>query len=111
MPRKLYDSRPRAARAYEEEFWDAGGHPEPTVETREAGWEPTGLLDQYGSPIMAYSGPDPIGFLWHDENGSLKPRHLFDEDNQQEEGRDLASSPDPEDPEEDREDDLEMWRR
>lgn len=49
---------------------------DPTVFEEEGPeWEPTGLLDSSGQPIMAYLGRrDPIGFLWHDENGELRPR-------------------------------------
>ena len=40
--------------------------------------EPSGLLGPDGQPILRYvPRKDPIGFLWHDEEGSLRPRHYF----------------------------------
>lgn len=34
----------------------------------------TGVLDQYGNKIVYTIIKDPIGFLWHDEEGNLLPR-------------------------------------
>ena len=30
-------------------------------------WQPTGILDADGSPMQVYVGPDPIGFVWFEE--------------------------------------------
>ena len=49
-----------------------------TVYEEEPAWEKTGLVDETGEPIWSYRGKDQIGFLWFDEDGSLKPRHEFD---------------------------------
>lgn len=35
----------------------------------------SGLLFEDGSPIMHYYVKEPLGFLVHDEDGSLRPRH------------------------------------
>jgi hypothetical protein len=41
----------------------------------------TGLVTEAGEPIMAYPpGRLPIGFLWRDEDGNLRPKHEFFED-------------------------------
>ena len=41
----------------------------------------TGLVTETGDPIMAYPPSRlPIGFLWHDEEGNLRPKHEFFED-------------------------------
>ena len=45
------------------------------VETCEPYQQETGLLDEYGRPIYVIVGPDPLGFLWEDEYGDLRPRH------------------------------------
>ena len=37
----------------------------------------TGVLDANGNPILYEIIPEPIGFLVHDENGSLTPRHVL----------------------------------
>lgn len=47
----------------------------PIVEYAEGDWEPTGLLGPTGEPVMAFVGPEPLGFLWHDEEGCLRQRH------------------------------------
>ena len=41
----------------------------PTIDVFEADekWQSTGILDADGSPIQAYVGPDPIGFVWFEE--------------------------------------------
>lgn len=41
------------------------------------GWVDSGLVNEYGQPIMSFRGKDPIGFLWHDEDGALRPRHTL----------------------------------
>lgn len=40
-------------------------------------WRETGLFLPDGSPIEMRVGPDPIGYLWHDDNGELRPRTDF----------------------------------
>lgn len=38
----------------------------------------SGILDAQGNPILYSIQRRPIGFLWHDEDGNLRPRHLFE---------------------------------
>lgn len=62
-------------------FHDEFGVPAATL-VIDSGEDPervdSGLPDQFGKPIMVFVRPrDPLGFLWHDDNGALRPRHEF----------------------------------
>ena len=41
----------------------------PTIDVyvSEDHWQFTGLLDAEGQPLQAYVGPDPIGFVWFED--------------------------------------------
>lgn len=46
----------------------------------EGEWVETGLVDESGQPIMRFVPPSnlPVGFLWHDEEGNLRPSQDFE---------------------------------
>ena len=57
-------------RAGSDEWYDDTRDEGPkTIDVYEADthWEPTGILDPDGQPMQAYVGPDPIGFVWFED--------------------------------------------
>lgn len=54
----------------DEGFWSEWSMSKPTIDVYEAEtrWEATGILDPDGHPMQAYVGPDPIGFVWFEDD-------------------------------------------
>ena len=82
MMRRYYSSRPipPAPKADDDDYdddipmWKVGN----TITVHEQGetFQPIGILDANGDMIVARVRY-PIGFLWHDSDGQLKPREHF----------------------------------
>lgn len=53
----------------DEGFWNEWALNKPTIDVyvTDDNWQTTGLLDADGCPMQAYVGPDPIGFVWFED--------------------------------------------
>lgn len=63
---------------YDDHYYERPLMPDLIVDDREPIDRFTGLLDADGNKIVYTIYPEPIGFLWHDEEGVLKQRSCFE---------------------------------
>lgn len=58
-----------SVRSNGDDFYDEWQNAKPTIDVyvTDDNWQTTGLLDADGCPLQAYVGPDPIGFVWFED--------------------------------------------